>query len=258
MVFLKSKRKTLDATSFNVKISSIVDTDDYVETVTKAGKMKNMMMMKKKGKSLNIFRRKSKADGHDSMHIQPGLTWTNSEDSYFSGDYSFASGSTREIQGNNTLILPFDETNATMKSNESTKELNYLVAKLKTEMEEKQVEIELMHDQIVVLNKKNMDQSTFIDLMKEQHELAIHEKIMETKSMQSRMDIMKSQHQEETEILETTIQEKDSEILDLKAQLNCTKDDLFEVSSNLIQTQHQLHELSSAWPYKFFLWRVKG
>ena len=265
-MFLKSKRNTTtEVGGFNVKISTLVDTDDYCGSVSTTDKVKKAL--KKKTKSFKIFRRISSsnkkettADGYNEFPcIQPGLTWTNSEDSsVMSGASSLTNGSmTQEIHADNSstaLLVPSASfINNQWHEHVPSKGLDYLMAKHKTELEEKQIEIEVMQDQIVLLNEKNMKKNDVINAMKEQHELAMHEKIMEMKSIETRMVIMNSQHEEEIEILESAVREKDNEIIDLKAKLNCTKAELFEVSSTLIQTQHKLHDVTNSWPYKFFL-----
>mmetsp|Transcript_19462 Transcript_19462/g.48033 ORF Transcript_19462/g.48033 Transcript_19462/m.48033 type:complete len:278 (-) Transcript_19462:153-986(-) len=273
MMFLKSKQRKMTEVSLqNVKATKLESSSAHegsVKTVTKIKKNKN--------KALKIFRRTKRSSSaksnqyagvmeEDTPQIERGLTWTNSEDSSCLLDLDdnsiYSNGSTQNNDilelpaGNSTLLIPVmsdnDSNNNNIHKSPPTMDLEFLMTKHKNEIEEKQVEIEVMQDQIALLNGKNEEKNRTIDSIKEQHKLAIHEKIMEMKSMQSRMVIMKNLHGEEIEILESTIQEKEDEIIDLKARLNCTKADLFEVSSSLIQTQHKLHDLSTAWPYKFF------
>ncbi|KAL3929010.1 MAG: hypothetical protein SGBAC_012396 [Bacillariaceae sp.] len=246
MMFLRSKRKTTKGGQQSAKTAKLgIVTHDGSASFVKKIKNKTKTFGRKGSSS-------SKSNSIDTPpEIQRGLTWTNSEDSSIPGDSSVYSASTQnllELPGSATLLLPMDEYSA--KSHATTE---FLMIKHNTEIEEKKVEIEVMQDQIVVLNAKCEEKSRDIDSMKEQHKFAIHENIMEMKSMQSRMVIMKNQHEEEIEVLEATLQEKEGEIIDLKEILNCTKADLFEVGSTLIETQHKLHDLSTAWPYKFFV-----
>lgn len=189
---------------------------------------------KSKSKAKGIFRRKSSSKDDQ---VQKTLTWTLSEDSACVDDFMKTEISTSDIS--KSVSQAFEQFNATP-----------LVEDAIQMVEEREKEIDsLRENQFKEITESHRKE---IISLKETHRQAIEDKVRDICHLIDLQKENEAKHAKTVKVYEHVMLSQEEELLGLKDEIQTVKNELAATSSVLIQTQHDLHEMSESWPVQLF------